>query len=63
VGRARHRREPNRKPCGGSDLLVHIYKALGGGWADKPDGLEAQPMAGSVPVEDTAERRLFATGS
>jgi multidrug efflux system outer membrane protein len=28
--------------------LANIYKALGGGWVDKADGLSPQPMAGSL---------------
>jgi multidrug efflux system outer membrane protein len=32
--------------------LVNIYKALGGGWVDKADGLAPQPMAGSLPAEN-----------
>ncbi|HSD54733.1 MAG TPA: efflux transporter outer membrane subunit [Burkholderiales bacterium] len=31
--------------------LVNLYKALGGGWVDRADGLAPQPMAGSLPAE------------
>jgi hypothetical protein len=36
--------------------LVSIYKALGGGWVEKADGLSPQPMAGSLPAEHAGPR-------
>ena len=32
--------------------FVNIYKALGGGWVEKADGLAPQPLAGTLPAED-----------
>jgi multidrug efflux system outer membrane protein len=32
--------------------LVNLYKALGGGWVDKADGLSPQPTAAALPPRD-----------
>lgn len=34
--------------------LVNIYKALGGGWVDKADGLSPQPALGALPERGSA---------
>lgn len=36
--------------------LVNIYKALGGVWVDQANGLSPQPMAGSLPAEQSGPR-------